>query len=545
LTNQNKGMNHLRKFTTSLIVMTMLLALLAACSSKNNNDAGSASPSAPASQSPQSPASPEAPKAPTKFSISLRTLAVAYVDNNPDINADIWVKRLEELTNTDLDIKLIPHAEYEQKMVQMFAINDIPDVVQASGGITGKELAGSVEAGLFMPLDDLLQEYGQDLLAKIPASAWEYQKKDGKIYAIPDWLSNTSRRATVIRQDLLDKTGLPAPKTVDEYLEVLRAFKKLGVEQPFQARENLKYADAFFGAYDAYAYNSMFMEQDGKIVPKFFNVENMQNALQTYKTMFDEGLISKEFATINPATYKNNILAGKAGVWNMNANEVLQWQQQMQETVPEAKLAIIPSPTGTDGQGGNYMYAPMTRNFLINAKVDKEKAADIIKFLNWMVSDEAATFFTFGWEGETYTKDGDKINYKQPANADEVNVERYRTYWLWLVQDQTYVKGLMEQTPEGQDLMKVYDTTLANEGRDGIKFEPRLQAFQDNPDIAPLADVPAPLVMDHIIKMIYGKEPISDWPKVIEEWKSKGGNAVIEEATERYGSKNGVFMPLK
>lgn len=537
----------MRKLSIGLVIMAMVLSLLAACSSKNNDAGSSNSPDAQESTAaPQSSApSAEPPKGPTKFSISLRTLNVAYVDNSPNINEDVWVKRLEELTNTDLDIKLVPHAEYEQKMAQMFAINDVPDVVQASGGITGKELAGSVEAGLFMPLDDLLQEYGKDLLAKIPESAWEYQKKDGKIYAIPDWLSNPSRRATFIRTDLLEKTGLSVPKTVDEYLDVLRAFKKLGVEQPFQGRENLKYADGFFGAFDAFAYNSMFMEQDGQIVPKFFNVENMQQALQTYKTMYDEGLISKEFATINPATYKNNILAGKAGIWNMNANELLQTEQQIQKTVPEAKLAIIASPTGPDGKGGNYLYAPTTRNFLINAKVDQETAIGIVKFLNWMVSDEAATFFTFGVEGETYTKEGDKIVYKQPANTDEVNLERFRTYWLWLVQDQTYVKGLLEQTPEGQSLMNVYDTILASEGRDGIKFEPRLQAFQDNPDIAPLSDVPAPLIVDHIIKMIYGKEPISDWPKVIEEWKSKGGNAVIEEATARYKDKDGVFMAMK
>ncbi|HIW33277.1 MAG TPA: extracellular solute-binding protein [Candidatus Paenibacillus intestinavium] len=533
----------MKKLAIGMSIVLMTISLLTACGGKNTPPASSPKPVETNPQETQNAEEADVKKDPTKFSISLRSLAVNYVDNHANINEDVWVKRLEELTNTDLDIRLIPHAEYEQKMAQMFAINDIPDVVQASGGTTGKELAGSVEAGIFMPLDDLLQEHGQDLLNKIPAEVWDYQKIDGKIYAIPDWLHNTSRRATVIRTDLLEKTGLPIPKTVDEYLDVMREFKKLGVEHPFQARENLKYADVFFGAFDAFAYNSMFIEQDGQIVPKFFDVENMQNAIQSYNTMYNEGLISKEFATINPATYKNNILAGKAGIWNMNANEVLQWEQQIQETTPEARLAIITSPTGTDGKGGNYMYAPMTRNFLINANTDAEKAADIVKFLNWMVNEEAETFFTYGWEGETYTLDNGVVNYKQPEDAEGVNLERYRTFWLWFVQDQTYVKGLMEQTPEGQELMGVYDSILAKEGRDGIKFEPRLQSYQDNPDIAPLADVPAPLIIDHIIKMIYGKEPISDWPKVIEEWKSKGGDAVIKEATERFNNKDGVFMP--
>jgi len=534
----------MKKLAMGLSIVLMTLSVLTACGSKGNNVPSNTKPVEPVTTpTTQTETETNTPKEPTKFSISLRTLAVNYVDNHANINDDIWVKRLEELTNTDLDIKLIPHAEYEQKMAQMFAISDIPDVVQASGGVTGKELAGSVEAGIFRPLDDLLKEHGQDLLKKIPESVWQYQKLDGQTYAIPDFLSNTSRRATVIRMDLLEKTGLPVPQTVEEYLNVLREFKKLGVEHPFQARENLKYADVFFGAYDAFTYNSMFMEQDGQIVPKFFNIENMEKAIGTYNTMYNEGLISKEFATINPATYKNNILAGKAGLWNMNANEVLQWEQQLQESVPEAKLAIIASPVGDDGKGGNFMNAPMTRNFLISNKVDQETAISIIQFFNWMVSEEAETFFTYGWEGETYTVDNGVINYKQPESADDVNLERYRTFWLWFVQDQTYVKGLLELTPEGQGLMNVYDTILAKEGRDGIKFEPRIQAFQDNPDIAPLADVPAPMIIDHIIKMIYGKEPISNWSKVIDEWKSKGGDAVIKEATERFNNKDGVFMP--
>lgn len=69
----------------------------------------------------------------------------------------------------------------------------------------------------------------------------------------------------------------------------------------------------------------MFEEVNGQVQPKFMDNENMMKALQTYKTMYDEGLINKEFATINPTNYKNAILAGKAGMWTMNANELLQW----------------------------------------------------------------------------------------------------------------------------------------------------------------------------------------------------------------------------
>lgn len=524
----------MKKWASLILTCMFAISLLAGCGGKDEvkeKASGAAEQQA------------ESGDAVTKFSISLRTLNFGYVEQSPDINADKWVKRLEELTNTDMDIRLVPHKEYEQKMAQMFATNDIPDVVQGQGGTTGKEMAGSVEAGVFMPLDDLLKQYGPNLLKKIPQEAWNRMSYQGKIYGIPEWLGNPSRRATWIRKDLLDKTGLPVPKTVDDYLNVLRAFKELGVENPYMGRQDFKYADTFFGAYDVFPYLSQFEEVDGQVQPKFLDADNMMKALSTYKTMFDEGLINKEFATINPTTFKNTILAGKAGIWSMNANELIQWQTQLNESVPEAELAIIPSPVGPDGKGGYYLYGDVARSYFINAKY--EHPEKIIQFFDWMVSDEAEQFLTFGVEGENYTKDGDKIDYKQPTDVQAVDEERYRQAFLWMVQDTTYNKGSLSLTEEGRNLMSVFDNTLANEGRDGIEFDPRLEALKKNPDITPLSDTPPPLLITHMVKMVYGQEPIENWPKVIEEWKSKGGSDVLKEANDRYQSKEGVFLPRK
>lgn len=515
----------MKKHVSMLMVGALAAGTLAGCGSDDSSSNG-------AQNSPQGSAAPAAsqkPAEPTKFSISMRTLNFGYVEKHANINEDKWVKQLEQKTNTDLDIRLVPHKDYEQKMVQMFATNDLPDVVQANGGVNGKELAGSVKAGVFLPLDDLLKAHGQDLLKKVPKAAWDKVTYQGKIYAIPEWLGNPSRRATWIRMDLLEKTGLPVPKTVDEYLEVLRAFKKIGVKHPFMGRENFKYSDSFYGAYDVFPYLSQFEKVGDNVQPKFMDNENMMKALQTYKTMFDEGLISQEFATINPTTFKNEIIAGKAGMWSMNANELLQWEQQLKANAPEAKLAIIPSPVGSDGQGGYHLYGASPRAYFINKSA--KNAADIITFFNWMVSEEAEVFFSDGVQG--------------PKSPEEVDEQRYLSAFLWMVQDTTYNKRILSATDAGKQLIKVYDTILAKEGRDGIEFEPRLDSLSKNPDISPISDTPPPLLVNHMVKMVYGKEPISDWPKVVEEWLSKGGNDVVKEATDKFNNNDGVTLPRR
>jgi putative aldouronate transport system substrate-binding protein len=286
----------------------------------------------------------------------------------------------------------------------------------------------------------------------------------------------------------------------------------------------------------------MFEKQGDQVVPKFMDNENMMKALQTYKTMYDEGLINKEFATINSTVFKNTILSGKAGMWSMNANEILQWEAQLKAQVPTAKLEIIPSPVGPDGKGGHYWYGSVTRAYFINKKVKNPE--NIIKFYDWMMSDEAEKFFTFGIKDDTYKEEGGKIVYTAPTDPQAVDEERYRQAFLWLVQDTTYNKGALSQSEEGKKLMNIYDTILKKEGRDGIQFDPRLDSLVKNPDVAPNSDTAPPILLNHMVKMVYGKEPISDWPKAVEEWKSKGGNDVIKEATEKFNSKKDVTITM-
>ncbi|WP_248931025.1 extracellular solute-binding protein [Paenibacillus hamazuiensis] len=488
------------------------------------------------------PASPSAgtntPAQKTKFSISYpTTVSTGYHTRIPDLSKDKWVLKLGELTNTELDVRVTEDA----KMNLMFAGGDIPDVVGVIGTATTKSLSGSVESGVFMPLDDLLKQYAPNLMKQVPKAAWDAVSYKGKIYGIPEYLSNPSRRATFIRTDQLEKTGLPAPKTVDEFLNVLRAMKKNGVENPYQMRENFKYADVIFGAFDVLPYKDQFEVQNGQVVPKFFDVENTQKALQVYKTMYDEGLIPKDFATISSTDYTKNINGGKAGIWSANATGLPGYRTGNTQVTPSAKVDIIPSPKGPDGKAGYFYYTPVVRSFYINAKTKPETAAGILKFFDWMTTEQAEKFFSLGIEGETYTMENGKINYKFPKTQEDNEEEGFRSGTLWATHDATYNKLRLQLDDTGRDTLKAFDTVLAKEGLSGIGFYPDLSSFVKFPDLAAQQDVGPKLIIDHMIKMVYGKEPISDWPKVIEEYKSKGGNEIIKEATDRYNKKDGVI----
>lgn len=476
---------------------------------------------------------------PLAFSLSIPvTTNSGYQAKVTNWDNDKLVQHLEKLTNTDISLQILEVS----KMSVMFASNDIPDVVGSYDTPTGKNMSGSVEAGMFLPLDDLLKEYAPNLLSKVPQAAWDMVSYEGKIYGIPDYLSNPSRRGTYIRTDLLEQTGLETPTTVDEYLDVLRAFKQLGVENPYQMRENFKYADVILGAFDVLPYKDQFEVVDGQVQPKFFDVENMQKALETYKTMYDEGLIPKDFATISSSDYSKNINSGKSGSWSANAASLISTRTGLTQAVPTAAIDIIPAPTGPEGKGGYFLYTPVNRVFYISKNVSQEKAVGIVKFYEWMTTEEAETFFTFGIEGDNYTLENGQINYKIPATAEEQEEESFRTGMLWMGQDSTLLpaRKRLELNDDGQSLLDAFDNVLNKEGLGGIGFYPDLTTYSQYPDLSATGDTGPKLIIDHMIKMIYGREPISDWPKVIEEYLAKGGSEILKEANERYAANDGI-----
>lgn len=322
-------------------------------------------------------------------------------------------------------------------------------------------------------------------------------------------------------------------------MEVLRAFKKLGVENPYQMRENFKYADVVFGAYDVLGYQ--FERRGNEVVPKFFDEKRMMQAISVYKTMLDEGLIVSDFATVSMSEYSRSIHEGKAGVWTANAAELLEFRTKVAGSVPGAKVDIIPSPMGPDGTRGYGLYSSVINSYYINKNVSKEKAAGIVRFFGWMLSGEAERFFSFGLSGESGDSSADAIRYTPPRTKEEQEDQRFREL-LWLSHDLTINRERMKRLPGGDDVLQAIDTTLTREGIGSLVFVPGLDAFNSYPELAPSQpNQPPPFIVDHIVRMIYGKEPVSDWPKVIREYRSRGGEEIIREATRRYYAGEGVL----
>ncbi|WP_282942814.1 hypothetical protein [Paenibacillus sp. RC67] len=82
---------------------------------------GSPAGEAAATKAPSSSNAPEGQKAPLKLSI----MATYYTPQPPNNQSDIW-KKLQEMTNTQIDMTWVPRSAYDDKVSVSIASNDLP-----------------------------------------------------------------------------------------------------------------------------------------------------------------------------------------------------------------------------------------------------------------------------------------------------------------------------------------------------------------------------------------------------------------------------------
>jgi len=457
---------------------------------------------------------------------------IDYIKKSPDINQDKWVKEFNKRFNTEMTVRFIDHKKLLENMQIMFASGDIPDIVTAFDNYLRADLAGSVENGMYMPLDDLLEKNKasiSNLMNAIPKNAWDEMKYEGKTYGIPSiYLSVPARRATYIRKDLLDKFGLKIPKTMDEFVEVLRVFKKNGVKYPYAGREKWDYTDVFFGSFGVYK-TSWNLNKQGELIPDMISPE-MKAALKFHADLRKEGLMDPESLTTNGTEWNNKIFAGNVGVFDHNANSLPTWVSGIKANVPTAELALIPSPIGPGGPGGNqgmFKYSPVNQTIYINKNFKEPER--FLKLLNTIASPEGQEFFNFGIEGEDYTKKDGKIEYTYPTDALKSSELSYRRF-LSLVRDEAYTKSVIPFMPNGNEMLNWFTNVGPKEGLSWI--DPgNLKSLKEHPELKPGS---CDLFYEYAAKIYFGQLPADAFDDFVKEYMKRGGTQIVKEATEAY-----------
>lgn len=271
------------------------------------------------------------------------TLKVAVTDHSSisSWEDNAYVKWIEEVTNVDLQFELIPYESRAQKLGLLLQGDDYPDIFLACGMSNAMISTFGVDQGMFLPLNDLIEEYGyftKKMFEQYPGTKGQITQLDGNIYSLPnvnECYHCTMPRKFWINQTWLDNLGLSMPTTTDELYNVLVAFRDQDANGNGDATDEIPmagdYADGWYTNVEnpimnAFTYYTLDLDttnttgsdafglyiDNGSVVAPF-DKEGFKEGVAFTRKLFAEGLIYEGSLTQDLAALTQICESGRLG----------------------------------------------------------------------------------------------------------------------------------------------------------------------------------------------------------------------------------------
>ena len=448
------------------------------------------------------------------------------------------VQVIEEATGVDVLFQSPPdNSEDAYKM--MVASGKLPDVIMWQHSAAMDRM---YEEGTVIDLTDLIAEHAPNLTrlyTERPELRREVETADGRLYYFPSinpmlTVEDVCRKSycgLIIRQDWLDKLGLQVPQTIDEWYEVLTAFKLRDPngngfqdEIPFDGW-GLPYFAPAFGVL-----NTFCVKKDGTVA--FGPMEAEYKAfLETMNKWYAEGLLGPNCLIHSESWKTENIVNGLTGSFAGLDNAWRYYLPDMQKNAADAAMSPVAWPMDESGvrhTPREDVAGHMATTVTVITSACKDPVA-AVKFIDYMYSEEGSTLLTWGIEGESYTVvDGVKQLTELSLTPDP------EKGWLQLYE---YAIGhasfpkydgenvVLASYPEEQ---LVAEQTWADAST-ALIFPPYIPfTVEERAFIDGVMDDANNYIAEMELKFITGEEPLSNYDAYVAQLERMGMDKVLE-----------------
>lgn len=433
-----------------------------------------------------------------------------------------------------------------EKFSIMTAMDELPDIIEFNWALLypgGCEKA--LQDGIVQPIN--IEKDAPNLKAYLDANP-EINRlvktEKGEYFGFPfirgdEYLLTFS--GPIVRQDWLDELGIAAPETIDEWTEMLRAFKeKKNAEAPFSTTlNNLNTYGLFSGAYGTYY--DLYLE-DGKVVYGPLE-DGYRDYLKKMNEWYEEGLLDAEFATVDGSVLQGNILndvtGATAGSAGGNLGKWLGAALDEKFDLSGVKYPVLNK--GDRSKFGQYDQ-PVNGSFAAISR-DCKNYELCAKILDYGYSEKGHMLFNFGIEGESYTMIDGYPTYTEAITKDPdglsmaASMARYcRSHNTGaFVQDKRY----MEQYSQLPQQKNALDIWLQTDAKYHILPPMTLTDAQET-EMASIEEALSTYRDQMQMKFITGAESLDKFDEFREGLKKRGVEKYVkyhQEAYDRFMNK--------
>ncbi|MFD1881381.1 sugar ABC transporter permease [Paracoccus pacificus] len=384
--------------------------------------------------------------------------------------------------------------ESNEAMNLLLAQGKMPDIV--GGHLIKQPVNQYGPEGAFLPLNDLVKQYAPNIQAFFdshPDILKSITAYDGNYYYIPYLPDGKFGRAYFIRQDWLDKLGLKQPQTVDEFHDVLVAFRDRDPngngrkdEIPFFAREWPEVI-RLVTLWDARSSGSdtnhdFYVTDDGKVVHPYAQ-EAYRDALSNLAGWYKEKLIDPEVFTRGNSARDYLLSENLGGATHDWFASTAGYNEALADKVPGMNFVAMLPPASAGGKR-------VEEHRRIPVKPDgwaigyqNKNPVETIKYFDFWFTEPGRNLANFGVEGQQWDMVNGEPTYKpEVLNSDmavnsqmyEIGAQIQRGYW----QDYRYEwQWTSEAARKGIELYEANDLLLPDFL--GVNFNKEEQAIYD------------------------------------------------------------------
>lgn len=486
-----------------------------------------------------------------------------------DIHNNEAILWLEDYTNIDLDLEVGPHDYSKGKLELLLASGtEMPDILFTNDAIPSELQNIYGNKGVLIAINDYIDDYAPNLKHAIehePQILKQITMDNGNIYTFPKYTEEQHvmySQKMWVNKKWLDYLGLEVPNTIDEFYEVLKAFRDNDCNQngiydeiPFAGMTD-KWRTDFFGyimqpftmvSIEEQLY--MIRDKNDKIVAPIFD-ENFLHGISYLNQLYNEGLIDENVFTTDSETiktYTGSVEGNRIGFIQSGALATV--VDLNEEGAREDFVAFKPLKSLDDGIRRTPYFKPNARGvFAITSSCENIEAAvrlgDLLMIdpfggdsgqmevgLNvwygpngWSIPEEGVNGLNdeqalYQWEFQFGTKTN--LNY---ANLSSLfNTYRKKAHLAWNSQEYNHEKVLWDSTkenyePYGVDCIIPSLVVPASISKQYNEIKIKLQEHMNQ----------------NLVKFVVGIRPLSEWDMFLEELESLGFNWYIGETQKAY-----------
>ncbi|WP_055105722.1 extracellular solute-binding protein [Paenibacillus ihumii] len=510
----------------------LIAAMMAAVAGCGGNSGGSAAEPASTGADSGNEGKGQGEQAPLDLTIMLPIFKTNYPKDDGPV-----VEEIEKRTNSNIHFEWVPNASYADKFNITLASGKLPHIIYV-GDVKAPSFVSAAKSGAFWEVGPYLQHFPN--LSGANPVIMENSSIEGKNYGIYRGRV-LGRNGVAFRKDWLDNVGLEAPQTVDDFYNMLKAFKEQDPDQNGQddtyGMVLVKWTGQWASGFDTiklwFGAPNKWGIEDGKLVPEHEYPEYVE-ALKFMKKLYDEKLINSDFAVMDSAKWVDPIVNNKAGV----IVDVVDVGARIDDKIHAALakegkdepdrhyIDVIGGVKGADGQLRTLPTSGFSGILAIpkSSVKTEEELMRVLGFLDQLNEPEMQTLLNFGLEGVHYNLAGEFVEPIKDTVKLESEVEGLNQMLGFIPEDRA---KKVKQTP-----LRIKQTEVQKANEEFIVTNPA-EAFISTV-YSQKGQQLDNIINDARIKFIVGQIDEAGLKSAFDVWKKTGGDDLVQEMNDLY-----------